>query len=71
MFLQEYGISPSVCIKVYRMYGDRSVAVIRENPYKLCEDIFGTGFKTADRIAMKLASNLTPSSVSGAGSGMY
>ena len=54
MFLQEYGISPSVCIKVYRMYGDRSVAVIRENPYKLCEDIFGTGFKTADRIAMKL-----------------
>jgi len=54
MFLQEYGVSPSVCIKIYRAYGDKSVAMIRENPYRLCEDVFGIGFRTADRIAMKL-----------------
>lgn len=54
MFLQEYGVNPAVCIKIYREYGDKSVAMIRENPYRLCEDVFGIGFKTADRIAMKL-----------------
>ncbi|NMA33620.1 MAG: ATP-dependent RecD-like DNA helicase [Clostridiaceae bacterium] len=54
MFLQEYGISPSACVKIHRAYGDRSVAMIRENPYRLCEDVFGIGFKTADMIAMKL-----------------
>jgi len=54
MFLQEYGISPSVCVKIHRAYADMAVARIRENPYRLCEDVFGIGFKTADRIAMKL-----------------
>lgn len=54
MFLQEYGINPSACIKIYKAYADTAVAKIRENPYRLCEDIFGIGFKTADRIAMKL-----------------
>lgn len=54
MFLQEHGVSPSVCIRIFRAYGDKSVAMIRENPYRLCEDVFGIGFKTADRIAMKL-----------------
>jgi exodeoxyribonuclease V alpha subunit len=54
MFLQEYGINPSACIKIYKAYADTAVAKIKENPYRLCEDIFGIGFKTADRIAMKL-----------------
>jgi len=54
MFLQEYGISLSVCIKIHKAYADMAVARIRENPYRLCEDIFGIGFKTADRIAMRL-----------------
>ena len=54
MFLQEYSINPSVCIKIYKAYGDVAVSRIKENPYRLCEDIFGIGFKTADRIAMKL-----------------
>jgi len=54
MFLQEYGISPSVCIKIHKAYADMAVARIKENPYRLCEDVFGIGFKTADRIAMKL-----------------
>jgi exodeoxyribonuclease V alpha subunit len=54
MFLQEYGISPSVCIKIHKAYADMAVARIRENPYRLCEEVFGVGFRTADRIAMKL-----------------
>lgn len=54
MFLQEYGINPSVCVKIHSAYADKAVPMIRENPYRLCEDIFGIGFKTADRIAMKL-----------------
>jgi exodeoxyribonuclease V alpha subunit len=54
MFLQEYGISPSVCIKIHKAYGDQAVSRIKENPYRLCEEVFGIGFKTADAIAMKL-----------------
>lgn len=54
MFLQEYGISPSVCIKIHKAYAGQAVSMIKENPYRLCEDIFGIGFKTADRIAMRL-----------------
>jgi len=54
MFLQEYGISASVSIKIYKAYAEMAVPRIKENPYRLCEDIFGIGFKTADRIAMKL-----------------
>lgn len=54
MFLQEYGISPSMCIKIYKTYAEAAVSKIKENPYRLCEDIFGIGFKTADVIAMKL-----------------
>lgn len=54
MFLQEYGINPSCCIKIYRAFGDRAIERIRENPYCLSEEIFGIGFKTADRIAMSM-----------------
>lgn len=54
MFLQEYGISPSCCIKIYRNFGDKAIERIRENPYCLSEEIFGIGFKTADRIAMSM-----------------
>lgn len=54
MFLQEYGISPSICIKIHKAYGDQAVSRIKENPYRLCEEVFGIGFKTADAIAMKL-----------------
>lgn len=54
LFLQEYGISPSICMKIYKAYAEQAVSRIRENPYRLCEDVFGIGFRTADRIAMKL-----------------
>lgn len=54
VFLQSYGISPSLSMKIYKQYGERSQAVIRENPYRLVEDIDGVGFQTADRIAAAL-----------------
>ncbi len=54
MFLQEYGISPACCMKIHKAFGDKAVAEIKQIPYLLSEDIFGIGFKTADRIAMSL-----------------
>lgn len=54
MFLQQYGISNNLAVKVYNKYGSRIYAVIRENPYQLADDISGVGFKTADEIAGKV-----------------
>ncbi len=51
VYLQEYGISVSYGLKIYKRYGQETIAVINENPYKLSEDIFGIGFKIADKIA--------------------
>ena len=54
VFLQEYGISVNQGIKMFKKYGVSTVSVIRENPYKLSEDIHGIGFKTADKIAKQI-----------------
>jgi len=54
VFLQAYGLTPSLSMKICKRYGDRAQAVVRENPYRLVEDIEGVGFKTADRIAASL-----------------
>lgn len=51
VFLQSYGVPANLSVKISRLYGERTPAVIRENPYKLCEDLEGVGFLTADRIA--------------------
>lgn len=53
LFLQPYGISTNLAVKIYKKYGERMYQVIRENPYRLAEDISGVGFKIADDIAMK------------------
>ena len=53
IFLQSYGISSTYAVKIYNNYGDNSVNIIKVNPYRLSEDIFGIGFKTADKIALK------------------
>ena len=50
IFLQSYGIPPKLAVKISKLYGDRTETVVRENPYRLCEDIEGVGFQTADRI---------------------
>ncbi len=54
VFLQTYGIPAALSIKISKLYGERTPAVIRENPYRLCEDIDGVGFLTADRIGTAL-----------------
>jgi len=50
VFLQTYGVSASLALKISKVYGERTQAVIRANPYQLCDDIDGVGFKTADAI---------------------
>lgn len=54
VFLQDKGISPSYAIKIYKKYGQLSIAVVQENPYRLAEEIWGIGFAIADQIARAL-----------------
>lgn len=54
LFLQEYGVSTGFAAKIYRAYGNESIDTVKENPYKLADDIWGIGFKTADTVAEKL-----------------
>lgn len=51
IFLQSYGITTAYALKIYKAYGGNTINVVRENPYRLAEDVIGIGFKTADRIA--------------------
>ena len=54
LFLQENGVSTSYAAKIYKQYGNDSIPIVKENPYRLADDIWGIGFKTADQIAAKL-----------------
>jgi exodeoxyribonuclease V alpha subunit len=54
LFLQSHGISSGYATKIFKQYGNRSIAVVTDNPYRLATDIFGIGFVIADRIASKL-----------------
>ena len=54
IFLQSYGVAPALAVRISRRYGDRTPEVIRENPYRLCDDLEGVGFRTADRIGLML-----------------
>lgn len=54
VFLQQYGITANYGIRIYKKYGKDTINIISKNPYKLSEDIFGIGFKTADRIAQNM-----------------
>lgn len=51
LFLQEYGVSTNLAVKIFKYYGEDMYEVLRTNPYKLAEDIGGIGFKIADNIA--------------------
>ena len=53
LFLQGYGVSTAYAAKIYRCYGKESIDKVNENPYRLADDIWGIGFKTADGIANK------------------
>ncbi|EFK39645.1 MULTISPECIES: ATP-dependent RecD-like DNA helicase [Peptoniphilus] len=52
LYFSSYNISPNLALKIYKEYGDKSIDVIKENPYVLIEDIGGIGFKKADQIAL-------------------
>lgn len=51
MFLQSHNISTSYSVKIFKQYGKNTINIINENPYRLSEDIYGIGFKLADKIA--------------------
>lgn len=54
LFLQSHGVSSGFATKIFKTYGDRSIQLVKQNPYRLATDIFGIGFVSADRIAQKL-----------------
>ncbi|MBI2439751.1 MAG: AAA family ATPase, partial [Lentisphaerae bacterium] len=61
IFLHGHGVGTAQAIRIYRVYGDDAIALVRANPYRLAADIWGIGFKTADKIAMELG--IPPQSV--------
>ena len=54
IFLQQYGITMNLAVKVYQQYGQEVYGIMRENPYRLADDIEGVGFRTADEIAVRV-----------------
>lgn len=54
LFLQSNGVSTAYAVKIYKTYGNESINVVKTNPYRLADDIWGIGFKTADKIARQL-----------------
>jgi exodeoxyribonuclease V alpha subunit len=54
IFLQSHGVSSAYATKIFKRYGNRSIAVVKQNPYRLATDIFGIGFLKADSIAKEL-----------------
>jgi exodeoxyribonuclease V alpha subunit len=54
LFLHGYGVSTNLATKIYKQYGDRALDIVRTDPYQMARDIYGVGFKTADRIAQAL-----------------
>jgi exodeoxyribonuclease V alpha subunit len=54
MFLQGHGVSTNLAVKVYKTYGDDALEVVQQDPYRLARDIWGVGFKTADKVARDL-----------------
>lgn len=54
LFLQGHNISTSLAVKIYKQYGDESISIVSRDPYRLARDIFGIGFRTADKIAQDL-----------------
>ncbi|MDV3001025.1 MAG: ATP-dependent RecD-like DNA helicase [Chroococcopsis gigantea SAG 12.99] len=51
VFLQGHGVSTVYAVKIYKQYGNSAIAIVKDNPYQLADDIYGIGFLTADKIA--------------------
>lgn len=69
IFLQSHGISAGYATRIIKAYGKKTAAILQENPYRLCFDIFGIGFKTADKIARYLG--VDPGSPKRAQAGLF
>ena len=54
LFLQEHGVNTSYAARIYKQYGNESITIVKENPFRLADDIWGIGFRTADLIAQKM-----------------
>lgn len=54
LFLQSHGVSTGLAVRIYKTFGDESVAVVQKDPYRLAREVFGIGFLTADRIAQQM-----------------
>ncbi len=54
VFLQSNGVSTGLAVRIYRQYGDESIRIVRNDPYRLARDVYGIGFKTADKIARQI-----------------
>src|SRR5262249_6655831 len=54
VFLQQHGLGPALAQRVWKRYGERTVVQVREDPWRLAEDVFGIGFRTADALARQL-----------------
>ncbi len=54
LFLHSYGVSTALAVKIFKTYGDEALSIVRRDPYRLARDIYGVGFKTADKIARSL-----------------
>ncbi len=58
MFLQGHGVSTSLAVRIYKQYGQNAINVVRSNPYQLARDVYGIGFRTADKIARQMGISL-------------
>src|SRR5919206_756240 len=54
LFLQGVGVSTSLAVRIYKTYGDAAISVVKNEPYRLAADVWGIGFKTADKIAQAM-----------------
>jgi exodeoxyribonuclease V alpha subunit len=54
LFLQSHGVTTGLAVKIYKTYGDEALDVVQTDPYRLAKDIWGVGFKTADKLAQDL-----------------
>lgn len=54
LFLQSHGVSTAFAVKIFKTYGSDSIKIVKENPYRLADDIWGIGFRTADKIAQNM-----------------
>jgi exodeoxyribonuclease V alpha subunit len=54
LFLQSHGVTTAHAIRIYKEYGERAIAIVKEDPYRLAIEVYGIGFRTADRIAIEM-----------------